>query len=80
MHPLSLKGVGHILTFKPQWLLRELTNLTLKIMRSAHTMYLLFCTNLRTTANIFHYSSCWLAFITETEYLLSGENWIFKSS
>jgi hypothetical protein len=22
MHLLSLKGVGHILTFKPQWLLR----------------------------------------------------------
>jgi hypothetical protein len=40
MHPLSLKGVGHISTFKPQWLLRELPNLTLKIVRSAHAVYL----------------------------------------
>ena len=27
MHPLSLKGVEHISTFKPQWLLLELPNL-----------------------------------------------------
>ena len=40
MHPLPLKGVRHILTFKPQWLLRELPNLTLEIMRSTHTICL----------------------------------------
>jgi hypothetical protein len=40
MHPLALKGVGHFSTFKPQWLLRELRNLTLKILRPAYTAYL----------------------------------------
>jgi hypothetical protein len=38
--PSLFKRVGHISNFKSQWLLRELPNLTLKIVRPAHTVYL----------------------------------------
>ena len=76
--PLYKRSRAHFSPLNPSGYFVEIPNLTLKLFTVLTQCICLFCTDLRTTANIFHYSSCWMAFITETEYLLSGKNWIFN--
>jgi len=53
-------------TIKAQWLLYVPTGLTLKILRSAHTVYLCFVWIWEQTAIISLYNINWQVFITET--------------